>query len=173
MERKKRTFEFKLKVVTHFLNTSDGQKRTGTKFGINESNVRNWVNLYKLHGDDGLTHSKQRYSIEKKEFIILYRRENNLSFRQAAEHFNLRCAHSLIIWDRLYENGGKAALERKPNPAKMKKIAAPSPQHNADHNKTQLELIEELTYLRAELDYLKKLNALTQSKNTQQKKKQS
>ncbi len=39
MERKKRTFEFKLKVVTHFLNTSDGQKRTGAKFGINESNV--------------------------------------------------------------------------------------------------------------------------------------
>ncbi|WP_053067956.1 hypothetical protein [Xenorhabdus khoisanae] len=71
----------------------------------------------------------------------------------------------------MYENGGKAALARKPNPVKMKKSSEPKTQHKADHKKTQLELIEEITYLRAELDYLKKLNALIQPENVQQKQK--
>lgn len=54
MSRQRRTLEFKLEVVQHFISTSDGQKRTGARFGIDESHVRNRANLYKLHGLDGL-----------------------------------------------------------------------------------------------------------------------
>ena len=58
MSRQRRTLEFKLEVVQHFISTSDGQKRTGARFGIDESHVRNRANLYKLHGLDGLRTSR-------------------------------------------------------------------------------------------------------------------
>jgi transposase-like protein len=51
MSRVSRTIKFKIQVVLHFLSTTDGQRKTATRFGVDQSDVRQWVNLYKAHGD--------------------------------------------------------------------------------------------------------------------------
>lgn len=53
----------------------------------------------------------------------------------------------------------------------MKKAAASN--NKPDELKTQQELLEELLYLRAEVAYLKKLDALIQERQIQDKKLES
>lgn len=43
--------EFKLKVVQHFLSSSNGHKRTASLFNIHHSQVQRWVALFELNGE--------------------------------------------------------------------------------------------------------------------------
>ncbi|RUI13034.1 helix-turn-helix domain-containing protein, partial [Pseudomonas aeruginosa] len=81
MSRTKLSLSFKLQVVKHFLSTTDGQRKTGARFGIDQSHVRQWVNLYKQHGISGLYAVRHKYTAEEKERSIIYMRENELSAR--------------------------------------------------------------------------------------------
>lgn len=69
MSTQRRTLEFKLEVVQHFIFTSDGQKRSGARFGIDKSHVRNWANLYKLYGLDGLRTPRRTYIPKEKNLF--------------------------------------------------------------------------------------------------------
>ncbi|EJL6897407.1 transposase, partial [Vibrio cholerae] len=55
MAKKKYTSEFKRKVVLHYLNSSDGTKRTAAKFNIDHGAVRRWTEHWKASGEDGFT----------------------------------------------------------------------------------------------------------------------
>ncbi len=172
MSRQRRTLEFKLEVVQHFISTSDGQKRTGARFGIDESHVRNWANLYKLHGLDGLRTSRRTYTPKEKESILLYRIKHHMSFRQVAEHFNIHAANLIVKWDKNYNLYGFDGLKRKKRQKKMKKPQQKFKPLKADKDKTQEELLEELAYLRTENAYLKKRKALIQKQKEQEKVEQ-
>ncbi|TDB47928.1 helix-turn-helix domain-containing protein [Photorhabdus luminescens] len=47
-------FEFKLKVVKHYLPSNDGMKRTDNLFGIGRTAIRRWITIYQHHGVDSL-----------------------------------------------------------------------------------------------------------------------
>ncbi|EKF6144476.1 transposase, partial [Vibrio cholerae] len=72
MAKKKYTSEFKRKVVLHYLNSSDGTKRTAAKFNIDHGAVRRWTEHWKASGEDGFTITTKRYTAEFKEEVLLW-----------------------------------------------------------------------------------------------------
>jgi transposase len=85
--------------------------------------------------------------------------------------FNIPTQSTIISWVRRYEQLGLDGLnEQKGRPTTMKKDK-PVSKKNAEPLTRLEELERENLYLKAEVDFLKKLQALTQGKQTQQKKK--
>ena len=94
------------------------------------------------------------YSGKFKQTVIEDIRENHLSYREAIRKYGIGGKMSIQQWERIYlEEGPKGlSIERrgrgsKGRPPKLDK-------------KTEEDLIAEVQRLRAENDYLKKLNAL-------------
>lgn len=165
MSRLERTVDFKLEVVNHYLHTSDGQRKTAAIYGIYSSEVRLWTNLYQLHGIAGLQKQHLHFSAKEKELVILYKRDHHLSTRQTAEHFNIHTFSTITNWEKLYASGGLPALNhRKKVKSSIMKPNQPTVSHKLDTDLCKDELLQQLRYLRAEVAYLKKLEALTQQK---------
>jgi transposase len=94
--------------------------------------------------------------------------QEELSYRQVVTLFDLRGGTGVISgWERLYHQGGLDALQPKPR-GRPKEMKPPEPteavaQQAAD-TRTAQELRQENEYLRAEVAYLKKLDALVRAK---------
>jgi transposase len=92
-----------------------------------------------------------------------------LSLREACRRFNIAAASSILVWQKQYAEGGLAALERKSRErAPMKPFKPPTKPLS---ELTQAELARYVEYLQAENAYLKKLEALVQSKKQAAQKK--
>jgi transposase len=91
-----------------------------------------------------------------------------LSFNQTMHLFDLRGGGGVVSsWQRKYHEGGITALAPKPRgrPQKMKSATPPKPlSDKPTEAKTLQELQRENEYLRAEVAYLKKLDALVRAK---------
>ena len=78
---------------------------------------------------------------------------------------NVRRHATIGAWERAYREGGIAALE--PGPIGKSKVQPeqdkPEPAETVD-NRSREELLDELLHLRAEVAYLKKLDALVRSR---------
>ena len=100
-------------------------------------------------------------------------KNNQTSIRPTAAHFNIAAPSSISVWQRLYNEGGIAALQARPKGrVPMPKPFKPFvPTNKPVTQMTQEELIQELEYRRVETDYLKKLEALAQQKHLASKNK--
>jgi transposase len=94
------------------------------------------------------------YSGKFKQSVVEDIRQNHLSYRETMRKYGIRGKMSIQQWERIYLEEGPAGLsiERrglrsKGRPPKLDK-------------KVEEDLIAEVQRLRAENDYLKKLNAL-------------
>jgi transposase len=97
-----------------------------------------------------------------------------LSFTQTIHLFDLRGGGGVVsAWQRKYHEGGITALAPKPRgrPKQMKSLEPPKPIEKPTEAKTLQELQRENEYLRAEVDYLKKLDALIRAKKQAAQKK--
>lgn len=171
----KYTLEFKLAVIEYFLSGQGGQKATAKQFGIEHSAVRKWVAVFQQHGQAGLQirQTKTQYSAEFKESVLLYMQQHELSVRTTAAHFNIPAFGMLSQWQRLYDEGGLVALEPKPR-GRIKVMTHKPPKpftEQALDTLSKEELIRRLEYIEAENAYLKKLQALIQTKQTLAAKK--
>lgn len=161
----KYSHEFKLEVVNHYLSGSDGYKRTGLLFNLNDSVVHKWVSIYKIHGELGLKRSvsNQTYGADFKLSVIEAIINNGLSYSEVLVKFQLKEMGMISKWMRQYREQGIDGLKPKPRgsskPMSKPKIIE-SKLQLADQDKTNKELLEELAYLRAENAFLKKLRAL-------------
>lgn len=144
-------------------------------FGIpNHSLIERWVGFHRHHGEDGLTSKRSVYSAEFKLSVLQHMWDNSLSKGQTATAFNIRRHATVGDWERAYSVGGLEAL--KPHRKGRPTMLAPEKQETtkADDTRTREELLEEVLDLRAEVDYLKKLEALVRSRKpspTAQKKR--
>ena len=158
--------EFKLAVVLKYLEGSMSYRILAEHFGVpNHSLVERWVGFYRRHGDDGLTKKRSAYSAQFKLSVLEHMWDNSLSKGQTATVFNIRRHATVGDWERAYQAGGLDALKphrkRRPPmlpPQKKPEIA------KVDDTRTREELLDELEYLRAEVAYLKKLDALVRSR---------
>ena len=108
----------------------------------------------------------KKYSGAFKQQVIETMREEGLSYREAGARFGVY--HKRIFdWERIYLTYGAEGLhlERrgrggKGAPAKMPK-------------EMEEDLLAEVQRLRAEVDYLKNLNALVSKRGQQEKKRKS
>jgi transposase len=92
--------------------------------------------------------------------------DNSLSQTQTGAVFNIGNPASIGIWERRYQDGGMEALAGPPRTEHENMVAPtakPAPKPN-DDERTRDELLSELVDLRAEVAYLKKLEALVQAK---------
>ena len=165
--------QFKLKVVNDYLSFG-GYLRVANLYGVHTTDVRKWVMAYRRRGSLSLyQRSYQQYAPAFKVEVLEYMRTQGLSPRLAAAHFNIASSSTILVWRRLYNEGGITALQSKskgrPPMSKRSEIQAllAKPSEQLTHE----ELLLKLHYLEVENAYLKKLEALAQQKNLASKSK--
>ena len=108
---------------------------------------------------------KKNYSGEYKRRAVETMREEGMSYREAARQFELSDHHMLMRWERRYlEEGVQALYEER----RGRKSTGRPP---SLEKKVEEDLIAENQRLRAEVDYLKKLNALVSQEERQNKRR--
>lgn len=160
--------EFKLEVVQSFLAGEGGAKLMARRWSIPEEKVRTWVSHYRLHGIDGLRPKRSAYSAQFKLQVLSHQDREQLSSRQVAALYNIRNPNQVVVWRRNLDQGrlqvrASGKEEEQPKMKPERRSEAPSSEVGADVEKT---LREENDQLRAEVAYLKKLQALIQSKRS-------
>lgn len=159
MSYKKHSGEFKCSVVSHYLETGNGYILTTRHFGINRTQVRDWVRLFKSQGYEGLL--QRQPSIHRtlafKRLVVETLINESLSLPQASVRFDDINPSTILQWKRLYERG---LLDGpKETLAISKKVYRPD-LSKPDSEKTPEEMVRELQYMRAEVAFLKKLKEL-------------
>lgn len=144
------------------------------KHGVGKSKIRSWVDLYRRHGAAGLRKKFSHYSARFKLLVLKRMWRQELSYSQVVALFDLRGGTGVVSsWERQYHKGGLDALEPKPRgrPKKMKMPETPRVPAQPQDARTLEELRKENEYLRAEVAYLKKLDALIRAERLAAPKK--
>jgi len=160
--------EFKLECIRKYKNGEYIEYPSGIKRECFYSSLIKWIHVYDCLGEAGLDHGRPTLDIDRR--LELFRRvEAGESYSSVA--FSAGITNALLIkWHRIYmESGinGLKSLKRGKPPMNKKR-----PVKKEDSDKTRKELLEELEYLRAENEYLKKLDALVQERKARERKKQ-
>lgn len=158
--------ENRLKVIRSL---ADGRplKAVAKEMGISPKVVRNWRNRYQTGGYDQLLKTGRHYTAEFKLDAIIYRRENGLSYPQAAADLCIPNEGTLYAWEKRYAEQGMDGLQdtrkgRTPNMPKQEKPKQPMTREQ--------ELEAENARLKMENAYLKKLKALVEEREKSAKK---
>ncbi len=170
MSRKRKySKEFRLKAVKEYLVGRNGGYNTiAKKYGINAADLKRWVGLYNYHGEKCFDISGS-YCGEFKVHVVEYMHKHSISLRQASMYFCIPTHSTISKWERIYyENGRDALLEERRGRKYMGKKKPLKQKLNVNQNE---DLLEEVQRLRAENEYLKKLNALVQERERSEQKK--
>ena len=146
------------------------RKDIASEYKIQQSNVQYLVRLIDKHGFNILrTISNKKYTPEEKERIINRVLTNNESSLSVAIDEGLSSVGMLINWIKEYKEMGYNIVERKRGRSTMPKVTKKK-ENETDKEKIK-RLEEENLYLKAELEYSKKLRAVVQARKNQQQKK--
>jgi len=166
----KRSSEFKLKLVKEKLK---GNSYTGLskKWGVPVTQLMKWMDQYKSLGATGLLQrSHHHYTVAFKVEVVEGYYKKGLSLRDCCSFYNIPSQSTVISWLRKYERLGVSGFQGQPRMLKVMKEDNPSPKKAKPLTKLE-ELEKENLYLKAENELLKKLEALTQKRETPQKKR--
>lgn len=156
--------QFKLRVAREYLRGTEGFNALASRHGLARSLIQRWVEGYRLHGVAGLRRQSGSYSASFKQSVLLKISREGLSDTEAANILGIRSSSHIAKWRAQYDAGGVKALARKRRGSSMPHKYPPEP---VSKDMTKEELLEEVGKLRAELDYLKKLDALIEAEKTQ------
>ena len=146
-------------------------KNISKKYGVRIDGIKYLVRLIDKHGFDILrTNKNRKFTSYEKEQIVNRVLLNNESACSVAIDEGLLSRGMLQKWIKDYKNMGYNIVERKRGRPIMPKVTKKK-ENETDKEKIK-RLEEENLYLKAELEYSKKLRAVVQArKNRQQKKK--
>ena len=160
-------------ILNLYKERKNGQSITtlSSKYGICDTRIEYLTRLIDRHGFEILRKSKNKYySPSQKEEIINRVLINNESITSVAIDEGLSSKSMLNDWISKYKENGYNIVERKRGRTTMPKVTKKKNKETKDETIKRLQ--EENLYLRAELEYSKKLRAVVQArKNLQQKKK--
>ncbi|MCH4382005.1 transposase [Staphylococcus haemolyticus] len=150
-------YEIKLKIVQEYLQGKLSYKRLVEKYSMpNESLIKRWVYQYLEVGPEGVDKKLKSkvYTRDFKVSILRFRQENKLSYREAADHFEISNPATLVAWQHKLDEESILGLDYKQRgrPSKMKR-KQPSIKRNGSPLK-EIER-EELERLRNENEMLK------------------
>ena len=164
--------DFKIKVIAYYRQGHTGAA-TAKKFNVNPQFVHKWVKQYQSGGIDAIKPkiSKAYYSREFKHEVITTMLSQGLSQSEVALKFNISSPALISHWHKAYRQEGMSGLtsKRQGRTAMSKPYITDKP----DDEKTLAELKRENEYLRAEVAYLKKLDALLRKQEQASKKQGS
>lgn len=162
--------ELKLRVVQDYESLKVGSRVLSKKYDVPGTIIKVWIYGYQCHGSDYFEKRPQVYSPEFKINVLQHMKDHLMSPIRVAAYFGIAAFTSVMQWQRLYNTGGAAALIAKPRGGP--KMTKPKPKLDKPPKEmTPEELLEEVLNLRAERDYLKKLQALIQEKQWSAKTK--
>jgi transposase len=165
---------FRLQVVQEYLGGEASTRTLAARYGVGRTVIRRWVASYREHGAAGLSRKVGQYDARFKLSVLQRMQRDGLSYGQTAALFDIRSAGHVSTWERLYHEGGFDALSsrRRGRPRKMATSLPPKPtEAGSPDERSREELLKENEYLRAEVAYLKKLDALLQAKKQAAQKK--
>lgn len=164
--------KFKHKIVQQCLTGRRGAKSVAKAHGLRHGQVERWVAVYRQHGLAGLTKKYASYDAPFKVKVLRHMEREMLSLQQAAALYDIRCPGQIRRWSHAYHEGGIEALMPKPKGRpKPMKPKPPLEPPVGDDARTLEQLRKENEYLRAEVAYLKKLDALIQARRPAAPKK--
>lgn len=172
---KKYTVQFKLALVEQYLEGEAGFTAISRQSLVPRSLLRRWVAFFCSHGLAGLTPKLVHYSPEFKFSVLQHMWENGLSLGKVSAFFDIRDQRAVGKWERSYRADGLAGLGASPistfeNMATKKQYKKPDPSV-PDIEKSREDLLAEINWMRMENAYLKKVEALIQSKQSAQQSK--
>ena len=164
---KKYQTEFKLEVVKSYLAGEGGAKLLSRQWSVPEEKIRTWVSHYRLHGLNGLRPKRSAYSEQFKLQVLSHQDREQLSSRQVAAVYDIRNPNQVVVWRRNLQEGGLPALGSTKHgyPTMKPERRAPALPGTVTADSAQT-LLEENKRLRAEVAYLKKLQALIRAKRS-------
>lgn len=140
------------------------------KYNIRQGNLKYLVRLIDKHGYDVLKTNKNRtFSVIEKERIINRVILDNESVCSVAIDEGLISNGMLFNWIKEYKENCYNIVERKRGRPTMTKVTKTNDNETKDETIKRLQ--EENLYLKAELEYSKKLRAVVQARKSQQQKK--
>lgn len=175
----KYSLEFKLKVVEEYL----GGKSGGLRSVANDNKIpfetlKNWIFSFNAYGVEGLKKKimNNKYTGEFKLSVIKYRQINNLSYREAAEHFNLPNGAMVTSWAKKYQEEGFSGLNKiqgrpRKDMSNNKKNISNKPLNETEREEL-IRLREENEHFRLKEIYEKKLEAYLLEKELKTKRRQ-
>ena len=109
----------------------------------------------------------KRYTGQFKQSVIEYMQKNKLSYSETARYFEVKDHHRIQEWERIYLEEGAEGFyqERRGRAGKGRPVKLPK--------QVEDDLLAEVQRLRAENDYLKKLNALVSERGQRERKHRS
>ena len=138
-------------------------------YNIRLSNVNYLISLIDYHGIDILRVYKNRYfSPELKTEIINCVLIEHNSIYETSLKYGLSSTGILVNWIKKFKEMGYNMVEKPRGRTTMKKQKSINPN---DKNALLKQKDQEILYLKAENEYLKKLHAVIQAKEKQQQKK--
>lgn len=162
---------FKIKVVQDYLTSSQGLRLIARKYGIkSNTTVLKWVKQYEKYGINGLEIRSPNmvYDGSFKLNVLNWMKTNNASLLETALNFNISEPSTIWQWQRTLEIEGRDALFRTRG---RSIIMSADKQARKDNTQTELERVkEENELLKIEVEYLKKLRALVQSQQDNERK---
>jgi transposase len=172
MERKvKYSYEFKLRCVKQVLNHHQTVEAVSKLNGCHHTTLHDWIRFYEKYGKKALLPRKNKaYSLPFKIKVLEAINKDSLSFSQACLEFNIPTKSVIMNWQKSYKKSGIKGLNNKPR-GKPKSMQFKRAKKKSNKPLTrEEELLLENESLRAELDLLKKLQALIQEEQSKKRK---
>ena len=163
--------EFKIKLVTEYLNGNIAYKPLASKYNMpSETPLINWVRAYKTQGIEGLKRRKTNevYSVQFKLDTIQFMLNTGASYQETADQFKLNNPSLINRWMKEFNEQGVEGLKPKPKgrPSMSKKPNTNKQTKSVEKRLTrEAELERENELLRLEIAYLKKLRAFRENPN--------
>lgn len=156
---------FKLRIAE--LALSESSSAVSNKFNVTSRQVRYWSAIYRIHGAESFRSVHKPYSQAFKAEVLKTMAANSWSLGYTSAFFDLSSPGILFQWQKLYARDGISRLkpQKKGRPVMTNTSSSSKPVEQM----TEEELREELAYLRAENDVLKKLEALAQARKKKAK----
>lgn len=161
----KHSNDLKLAVVKRYLRGGIVYRDLAANVGISKSVLQRWVAWYEAHGGFDSATPGQTPDAEFKLAALRYMWENRVSYAEVTLRFKIEGHNTLRQWARQYRQDGVAALmpDQTRQPKSMT-IPTTKPEPKSGVEPSVEELLKQNLQLRMENAYLKKLQALVQSR---------
>jgi len=172
MHRKiKFSLEFKKECLDLLFDNKGSLNSISKEKGVSKELLRRWFLLYEKKGMLGLIPMPTKhYPASFKLHVLEAISTRGISLPQACIDYDIGSHSTIINWKRRYESKGFIGLQDNPNGRPSKVTSKPTKSKTNKVLSKEEELLQENKSLKAELDYLKKLQALIQAKVSKKKR---